>query len=454
MENSIFDVIIIGGGPSGSTTATTLSRLGHSVLVLDKAKFPRDHVGESLLPFCHEIFDDLGVLQEMERTFVRKPGITFSNVDGSEFSNWCFNHVIRDERALSFHVRRAEFDNMLLENSRKNGAIVREQTTVRRVDFGETGDEFVTVRAADPTGNDITYTGRFVVDASGQGTLLARQMGTKQAYASLRPRVAFACHWTGITFDEELAQGNIKIVHLEGSKLGWLWLTPLAEDRLGVGFALNIDYANAARRRLSKEHKDWQTAFYLEEINSSPVVRKIIGNAKMAQPVVSNGDYSYYATQKHGDRYAIVGDASAFLDPIFASGIYVGMKAGQRVGAGISSWLRTGEKETIGAAYADLDGAYAFLEKLITTFYEPGSIRLSAADAAFDQSYDKFETAYSLLHLVLAGDFFTNHQKYIKAIELLKDKSMIDKYRNLLRLPTAKMVKPTCSNASVSLASV
>lgn len=454
MKNGVFDVIVIGGGPAGSTTATTLARMGHSVLVLDKAKFPRDHVGESLLPFCHEIFDDLGVLEEMEQTFMRKPGITFSNIDGSEFSNWCFNHVIPDERALSFHVRRAEFDNMLLENSRKNGAAVREETTVRRIDFGESPAAPVNVQTVNAAGTDKNYQSRYVVDASGQSTLLARQFGTKRPYESLRPRVAFACHWTGITFDEELAQGNIKIVHLEGSKLGWLWLTPLAPDRLGVGFALNIDYANAARRRMKKEHDDWQTAFYLEEIMTSPVVRKILDGAAMAQPVVSNGDYSYYAAEKHGDRYAIVGDASAFLDPIFSSGIYVGMKAGQRVGEGISQWLQTGDHNVIEAAYADLDGAYAFLEELITTFYEPGSIRLSAADAAFDQSYDKFETAYSLLHLVLAGDFFTNHKKYRKAIELLKDKSMIEKYRNLLKLPTAKMVKPACSNTPAALVKV
>src|SRR5438105_6509542 len=111
------DVIVIGGGPAGSTAASLLARQGHSVLLLEKERFPRDHVGESLLPFCFSLFENLGVREQMDRRFVRKPGVRFLHRDGTTSTTWCFSHVIPDETYLSYQVNRAEFDLMLLENA-------------------------------------------------------------------------------------------------------------------------------------------------------------------------------------------------------------------------------------------------------------------------------------------------------------------------------------------------
>jgi len=122
-----YDVIIIGGGPAGSTAATLLAKNGHSVLVLEKAKFPRDHVGESLLPFCYSLFEQLGILDHMKKTYVRKPGVRFLDSDGNYSTTWCFGHVLHGPDSLSFHVPRGVFDQMLLENSRKHGAMVEEE---------------------------------------------------------------------------------------------------------------------------------------------------------------------------------------------------------------------------------------------------------------------------------------------------------------------------------------
>jgi len=114
----IYDVIIIGGGPTGSTSATFLAKSGLEVLLLEKDKFPRFHVGESLLPYCYGLFNDLGVLAHMEASYTRKPGVTFSSMDGSVYSNWCFSHVIKDSSYLSFHVNRDTFDKVLLSISK------------------------------------------------------------------------------------------------------------------------------------------------------------------------------------------------------------------------------------------------------------------------------------------------------------------------------------------------
>ena len=439
----LYDVVVIGGGPAGSTTATTLAQSGHSVLVLEKAKFPREHVGESLLPFTYQLFEDLGVLDKMKAQFTRKPGVTFSNIDGSNYSHWCFSHVIKDDSYLSFHVRRAAFDHLLLNNSRENGVEVWEETMVKHVDFSKKQDQ-VTVNAVRMNGEEVQLQTRFVIDASGQDTLLARQLDCKQPFESLSKRVAYSTHWVDPNWDEDLKKGNIKIVHLEGEKLGWLWMIPVSKDRLSIGVALNMDYAKAERRRLSKETKNWVEALYLNELKTSAVASAITKGAKRAQPIAANGDFSYFASEKFGDRYAMVGDASGFLDPIFSSGIYLGMKGGQLVAKGVSQVLITGERELIKAAYKDINGAYKLVEKLINTFYQPGSIKFSGADQAFNQSYEKFESAYSILHLILAGDFFTNYEKYLKAIELLSDKSMIEKYRNLIQHPEVKQTGVPC----------
>ena len=150
------DFIVIGGGPAGSTVATQLARKGYSVTVFEKEKFPREHVGESLLPFCYQMLDEMGILEDMKKYMVRKPGVMFISADGKKKNTYCFNKVIHDESALSFHVLRATFDDMLLQNSRKFGATVLEETKVTNVEL-DRPDETVKVDVMDKNGTTTTY---------------------------------------------------------------------------------------------------------------------------------------------------------------------------------------------------------------------------------------------------------------------------------------------------------
>src|SRR5215467_5565411 len=155
-QETSHDVIVIGGGPAGSTAATLLARQNHRVLLLEREKFPREHVGESLLPFCYGLFKDLGVVDEMKKNFVRKPGVRFIDRDGNVSTTWCFSHVIKDQTYLSYQVIRGEFDHILLENAAKHGADVREETTVVEADVTSAPDQ-VAVTVVDAAGEKTVH---------------------------------------------------------------------------------------------------------------------------------------------------------------------------------------------------------------------------------------------------------------------------------------------------------
>jgi flavin-dependent dehydrogenase len=423
------DIIIIGGGPSGSTTATYLSRFGYDVLLLEKAHFPREHVGESMLPFTYDLFEELGLLEDMKAQFTRKPGVTFSNADASQESHWCFSRVINGPQALSFHARRAHFDDLLLRNSEKHGATVIEGAAVSDVHFEERG---VRVTAEVDNGAPQTFEARFLVDASGQNAFIARKMGMQKPFKRLNVRQALSGHWVNTKLDASLANGNIKIVHLGGEKLGWIWMIPI-KDSLSIGVALNMSYAKKERKRLMEQHgrKGWEKALYLQEVQSAPAVMEVLEGAKLIDEVASNGDFSYYSEKKFDDQYAIVGDAGGFLDPIFSSGIYIGMMGAKLASRGIHDLLQGRGKGQLEAAYKDISGGYKVVEELICTFYEPNSIAFSDITVDTNFSFKKFETAYSILHLILAGDFFSDHERYLKAIATLKSADMIEKFKSL-----------------------
>ena len=205
-----YDVIVIGGGPSGSTAATLLAQKGFDVLVLEKELFPREHVGESLIPISYAQLNQLGLIDELKKISTRKPGVSFDANDGVNRSLWCFKSVIKDESYLAFHVIRSAFDKMLLDNSKKEGAEVREQYLVKNVIL-DRADKTVEVHATNAEGKEEEFESKFIIDASGLSTFIGRKLGVKKAYADL-DRVATWSHWTNTEFDTGLKEGVIKIV--------------------------------------------------------------------------------------------------------------------------------------------------------------------------------------------------------------------------------------------------
>jgi flavin-dependent dehydrogenase len=419
------DVVIIGGGPAGATAGTLLARKGHKVTLLEKETFPRDHVGESLLPFCYSLFETLGVREEMERRFVRKPGVRFVDRDGVLRTTWCFDHIIKDPSYLAFQVIRSEFDQILLDNARRNGVDVREGTCASEATLGDE-EPHVSVRALGPNGSRVRLNARFLIDASGRDTFLGSRVGARAKNPDL-DRTALWSHWTGATLVHGLEEGLSLIIYLGEQKKGWLWVFPLGSERVTIGVVLENSYIRAER---AKERRDWALDLYLREILSSDVVTQVLAGATLSRPVTVNGDYSYSVARKYGHRFALIGDAHRFIDPIFSSGIFLSMKSALIVTDAIDAVLRSADSNPapLEAAYETINGAYEFVHKLIKLFYNPHALTWAELGAR-EELHKRHEAAMAAGHYILAGDFFERHQRYVEFLDLLQNPRHFQKYQ-------------------------
>jgi flavin-dependent dehydrogenase len=387
MEN-LQDFIIIGGGPAGSTIATQLARKGYEVTVFEKELFPREHVGESLLPFCWQMLDEMEILDDMKKYMVRKPGVMFISPDGLKKNTYCFNKVIKDESALSFHVLRAQFDDMLLKNSRKFGAKVFEESKVTGVDL-EREDGLVKVDVMDKAGVTKSHYAKQLVDASGQDTFLCRKFNTRKTFDNL-DRIAFATHWMLDEMPEFIDVGIQPIVYLGGEKAGWIFVIPVGVNRVSIGVVLNNSYVRAEKAKLMEAGvEDWQYTFYMNELNTAPYVVNLLKNAKRreGQPLMVVGDYSYYTDVKYGNNFTLSGDSSAFLDPIFSSGVYLSMKTSFMLADALDKKLKGGDmsdNSAIEEAFSCINGAYKLIAKFIYYFYNSKALNLAELNNSTD----------------------------------------------------------------------
>ncbi len=425
-----FDVAIIGGGPGGSSAATYLSQFGYNVVLFEKAKFPRDHVGESLIPYCYYKMKEMGVLDEVLTFATKKPGVHFVDRDNSRQSVWCFDKVIDDGAQMSFHTLRAPFDKALLDNSKKCGATVFEECLVKEADLSN--PESVTMRVADKSGAETNYTARFLIDASGQGAFLARKLDDKKPYEGL-DRVAFFSHWLETNYDDALAGGLIKIVYLGGEKKGWLWVIPVGRNHLSIGVTLNNSYVKEQKKKFTGS--DWKEQLYKQELREAVNLIPVLKNAKLEHDVLVLGDYSYSVEKKYGPNYAMIGDAGAFLDPIFSSGIYVAMETAHRVSKSLDIKFREGNEAAQKAFekhFIDINGGYALIEKFVRLFYDPELLNFSHLGTE-DDGYKKFLDAYEVFHYLLAGDFFTDYKKYSDFIDDLNKERTFNHFINYVK---------------------
>ncbi len=308
------DVLVIGGGPAGSTAATLLAEKGHRVTLLEKSRHPRFHIGESLLPANLPLFETLGVGDEIRAIGMVKHGAEFVSPWHDHPQTFDFAKAWNKALPTAYQVRRSEFDAILIRNAARKGAEVIEDCRVRDVELLPDAQGAV-VRAKTADGSEQTWRARFVVDASGRDTFMAKRLKAKHK----NPRhnsAALYGHFTGARRHAGSAEGNISIFWFEH---GWFWFIPLHDGATSVGAVVWPSYLKT--RTGSVED------FLQETIAKCPPLAERLVDAQLSSKVEATGNFSYSADHTHGDAYVLLGDAFAFIDPVFSSGVWMAMQS-------------------------------------------------------------------------------------------------------------------------------
>jgi flavin-dependent dehydrogenase len=310
------EVFVIGCGPAGSTMGALLAGRGRDVAVVDKERHPRFHIGESLLPLNMPILERLGVWDELVKIGIRKDAAEFESRSAGKTVEFRFSTAFDKRWPHAFQVRRSEFDEMLLVNCAAKGARVYEGARVSAVDFGNFArgeDTVVHLKLEDGSLQD--WRTRFLVDASGRDTVLATRFDLKRRNPDHASAAIFG-HFTNARRNPGTAEGNITIVWFEH---GWFWFIPLKDGTTSVGAVCWPAYLNS--------RKVDPTTFLMQTIAMAPEIADRLKDAALTAPVTATGNYSYTASRMSGPGYLMVGDAWAFIDPVFSSGVYLAMNS-------------------------------------------------------------------------------------------------------------------------------
>jgi flavin-dependent dehydrogenase len=334
LSNSQTDVIVIGGGPSGTTTAALLAQRGFRVQLFERDHFPRFHIGESLIPFTYPVLERLGVLEEMKRShFTKKYGVQFINEHGKLSEPFRFAQYDPHERSQTWQVVRSEFDLLLLNNARKLGVTAHEGARVLDVLFE--GDRAVGVRVKFEGGEEREIRAAVVVDASGQSSMIIDRMGLRE-WDPILKKAAIWTYWRGASREPGLDSGGTIVIQTQQKK-GWFWYIPLHDDVVSVGVVAGYDYL--FRNRSSK---DLET-IYFEEVERCPGVKPRIANAVREGDFKAQKEYSYKARKVAGDGWVLVGDAFGFLDPLYSSGVLLALASGEMAADAIGDALEAND---------------------------------------------------------------------------------------------------------------
>jgi flavin-dependent dehydrogenase len=325
------EVIVIGGGPSGSATAARLARHGRRVVLFEKERFPRFHIGESLLPCSMPLLEELGAMPAIERAdFLPKYAAEFVTGEADQSRRYEFADGFLPGAPSAFQVDRSEFDQVLLEHAKSEGVAVEEGSQV--VKFSADLESGVEVTVRREGGSEEVLRAAFLVDASGQSALVASRLGLREMEPELR-NVAVFSHFEGAGRNTGPAEGDITVVLLPE---GWWWVIPLRRDRTSIGF---VGPASAFRGVKPDE------AFLTAGIENTAALRARFRSARRVAPVRTISDWSYKSRVLAGDRWLMVGDAGAFIDPVFSTGVHLGLTAALRAGDAIDAALREGRFE-------------------------------------------------------------------------------------------------------------
>lgn len=326
------NVVVIGGGPAGTTAATLIAQSGYRVELFERERFPRYHIGESLIPETYWVLKRLGMLEKLKQShFVHKHSVQFVNAAGRLSAPFYFYDNKPHECSQTWQVQRSEFDTMLLQNAREHGVAAYEGTRVQDVLFE--GERAVGVQVVGEDGQSREVRADVVVDASGQSSMLINRFKLRVSDPQLN-KGAIWTYFAGAYRDTGKDEGATIVLSLE-NKQGWFWYIPMHNDIVSVGVVADFDYLFKGR--------DGHEATYAQEMENCPAVKERVSQGCQTGPVKATKDYTYRASRAAGDGWVLVGDAFGFLDPLYSSGVLLALKSGQLAADAIVEGLRTGD---------------------------------------------------------------------------------------------------------------
>ena len=361
-----YDLIVIGGGPAGSTVATLVAEHGHRVLLLEREAEPKFKIGESLIPATYWTFKRLGLLEKLrESHFPQKYSVQFYSRTGKASSPFYFFQTNPHESAVTWQVLRSEFDEMLLDNAKEKGVEVQRGIRVREVLFD--GDTATGVVIQKTDGSRETLHATVIVDSTGQRSLIGRQLDLNTVEPNLKMASLFT-HYEGGYRDEGIDEGATLILHTE-EKDSWFWSIPLPYNRTSIGVVGELDYLLQNRRDANGRLNTQQ--IFTEELEKCPALKGRLGGATQLFPIQTTKDFSYRANRIAGNHWVLVGDAFGFLDPVYSTGLFLALKSGEMAADAI---IEAFEKDDFSEAQLGsfgptfVDGMEAF-RKLVYAFY-------------------------------------------------------------------------------------
>ncbi len=386
-SNAAYDVVVMGGGPSGATVATFLQRQGHRCLVLENSTFPRYHIGESLIPHTYGTLDRLGLLPKLKRShFPVKHSVRFVSPDGHENDPFYFSETIEGEAARTWQVERSEFDQMCLDHAQECGVDIRMQTQVQAVLFDDDG-QAVGVQAKSHGAESEDIAARVVVDASGRSTIIGSQLDLKTDVTGLNKATIWS-YYRGAKRRPGIDAGETTVFMIP--QRGWFWYIPLPNDLTSVGVVASPEY-------LFDRGDDFEQA-YLREVDKCAPLQEMLAGAMREGRVRGLRRMAYRNRQLAGKGWVMIGDAAAFLDPIYSSGLFLALASAELAAGCIHNGLSRNNlsAETLGAFTGQLWNGIEVIRRLIHAFYD--------TDFSFHKFVERFPEQRASLIDCLVGD--------------------------------------------------
>lgn len=382
------DVVVIGGGPAGSTVSTLVAQRGHRVVLFERERFPRFHIGESLIPETYWVLERLNMLPKLQASpFVKKHSVQFVNSAGRESAPFYFWDNKPHECSQTWQVVRSQFDQMMLENAREHGVDAREGVRVHEVLFENDRAVGVTIKDQDGALRDVRA--RVVVDASGQNGLLMNRLGLR-VWDPILNKGAIWTYWKGAYRDSGRDEGATLVIQ-NGNKQGWFWYIPLHDDVVSVGVVAPFDYLFKGRTNYAQT--------YEEEVEGCAGVKERVSKATRVTGHFATKDYSYRSTQVAGDGWVLVGDAFGFLDPLYSSGVLLALRSGEQAADAIAQGLASGDTSAaqLGGWGAAFNAGVDRMRRLVCEYYDGFS---------FGAMIRQFPEMRGTLTDLLIGDLF------------------------------------------------